>query len=29
MDSSLDKVEDVYDGRVWNRFKNVNCSPFL
>ena len=29
MDSSVDKLEDVYDGHVWNRFKNVNGSPFL
>ena len=29
MDTSLDKLEDVYDGRVWNHFKNVNGSPFL
>ena len=29
MDTSLDKLEEVYDGRVWNNFKNVNGSPFL
>ena len=29
MDFSLDKLEDVYDGLVWNHFKNVNGSPFL
>ena len=29
MDTSHDKLEDLYDSLIWNRFKNFNGSPFL